>query len=218
MAHFPVDVQSDRSHLSEKPSLPSFSNFISGTGRPDLGFVPPCPAHNLGDSRQSRPIRSEGFPPFQHNLTQPNVHVVSEQSPPLYPEVITRPHGFHLEQNQGSFWPFSKGSPRKAASILSEHLPQEPQHGFAYTRPVTRDEDSRGNALYHRFEDSSVSQRNVNGDPLNPKWGTTKAGKPRKRLGQACNTCREKKIKCDPSVPKCAQCQKFNRDCKFETT
>lgn len=54
----------------------------------------------------------------------------------------------------------------------------------------------------------------INGDPVNPEFGVTKAGKPRKRLAQACVTCREKKIKCQPGEPKCHQCTKLNRECK----
>lgn len=56
----------------------------------------------------------------------------------------------------------------------------------------------------------------VDGEPVNAKWGMTKVGKPRKRLAQACTTCREKKIKCEPSHPKCVQCQRTNRECRFE--
>ncbi|BDD58782.1 hypothetical protein MAP00_004033 [Monascus purpureus] len=52
--------------------------------------------------------------------------------------------------------------------------------------------------------------------PVNANWGITKAGKPRKRLAQACLTCREKKIKCQPNLPRCDQCQKSGRDCRFE--
>ena len=51
-------------------------------------------------------------------------------------------------------------------------------------------------------------------------WGMTKAGKPRKRLGQACTSCREKKIKCDPRSwnSKCIPCQKYGIECEFRTT
>jgi hypothetical protein len=73
-----------------------------------------------------------------------------------------------------------------------------------------------GKGICYVYNDGTICPKSVNGDSVNPKWGTTKAGKPRKRLGQACNTCREKKIRCDPQVPKCAQCQKFGRECRFE--
>ncbi|RVX68415.1 hypothetical protein B0A52_07415 [Exophiala mesophila] len=74
-----------------------------------------------------------------------------------------------------------------------------------------------GKGICYVYQDGSICPKVPGGEIVNPKWGTTKAGKPRKRLGQACNTCREKKIKCDPSTPKCAQCQKFGRECKFES-
>ena len=49
-------------------------------------------------------------------------------------------------------------------------------------------------------------------------WGTTKAGKPRKRLAQACLNCRQKKIRCcpNPAATTCLQCEKSGSDCKYE--
>jgi hypothetical protein len=79
-----------------------------------------------------------------------------------------------------------------------------------------REELVPGRGLCNVYDDGSVYEKTIDSDLVNPNWGTTKAGKPRKRLGQACNTCREKKIKCDPSIPKCAQCRKFGRECKFD--
>ena len=57
----------------------------------------------------------------------------------------------------------------------------------------------------------------IDGKPNNTQWGVKKAGKPRERLVIACTTCREKKIKCDPAEPKCVQCEKFGRKCRFTT-
>ncbi|EXJ60808.1 hypothetical protein A1O7_04961 [Cladophialophora yegresii CBS 114405] len=85
-------------------------------------------------------------------------------------------------------------------------------------RPVmVREEIVPARGVCYVYDDGTRIQKPSNIEAVNPKWGTTKAGKPRKRLGQACNTCREKKIKCDPSTPKCIQCQKFSRECKFDT-
>ncbi|GME25949.1 hypothetical protein GTA08_BOTSDO01463 [Neofusicoccum parvum] len=61
-----------------------------------------------------------------------------------------------------------------------------------------------GEGLCYVYEDGSYCRTVIDGEPVNPSWGVTKAGKPRKRLAQACLTCREKKIKCEPGVPKCA--------------
>ena len=67
------------------------------------------------------------------------------------------------------------------------------------------------------YEDGTTCKKVIDGEPVNAQWGVTKAGKPRKRLAIACTTCREKKIKCDPASPKCLQCEKFGRDCRFTT-
>lgn len=67
------------------------------------------------------------------------------------------------------------------------------------------------------YEDGSICKKVIDGEEVNAQWGVTKAGKPRKRLAIACTTCREKKIKCDPAEPKCVQCEKFGRVCRFTT-
>ncbi|KAI9722977.1 MAG: hypothetical protein M1812_001426 [Candelaria pacifica] len=70
------------------------------------------------------------------------------------------------------------------------------------------------------YDDGSHCKTIIDGEQVNPHWGVTKAGKPRKRLAIACLTCREKKIKCDPEFTdsKCVQCEKFGRVCRFKTT
>lgn len=67
------------------------------------------------------------------------------------------------------------------------------------------------------YQDGSVCPKVIDGEQVNAEWGITKAGKPRKRLAIACTSCREKKIKCDPAEPRCVQCEKNNRVCKFAT-
>ncbi|KAL4790300.1 hypothetical protein BDV19DRAFT_402229 [Aspergillus venezuelensis] len=74
-----------------------------------------------------------------------------------------------------------------------------------------------GEGLCYIYADGSHCPKAIDGIPVNANWGITKAGKPRKRLAQACLTCREKKIKCHPNMPKCDQCQKSGRECRFES-
>jgi hypothetical protein len=74
-----------------------------------------------------------------------------------------------------------------------------------------------GEGICYIYADGSHCPKAIEGIPVNANWGVTKAGKPRKRLAQACLTCREKKIKCQPNLPKCDQCQKSGRECRFES-
>jgi len=71
-----------------------------------------------------------------------------------------------------------------------------------------------GQGQCHYYDDGTYCKTIIAGEPVNPAWGVTKAGKPRKRLAQACLTCREKKIKCEPDFPSCVQCAKQGRICK----
>lgn len=73
-----------------------------------------------------------------------------------------------------------------------------------------------GEGLCYFYDDGSHCKTVIDGEAVNAHWGVTKAGKPRKRLAIACVTCREKKIKCDPDYPRCVQCEKFGRICKFK--
>lgn len=72
----------------------------------------------------------------------------------------------------------------------------------------------QGEGVCYVYEDGTYCRAIIDGEPVNPSWGITKAGKPRKRLAQACLTCREKKIKCEPGFPKCHQCAKSQRVCR----
>lgn len=74
-----------------------------------------------------------------------------------------------------------------------------------------------GEGLCYIYADGSHCPKSIDGVPVNANWGITKAGKPRKRLAQACISCREKKIKCQPNIPKCDQCQKSGKECRFES-
>ena len=82
---------------------------------------------------------------------------------------------------------------------------------------VVGEEFKQGEGQVWVFEDGSTCPKSIDEEPVNPDWGITKAGKPRKRLAVACTTCREKKIKCNPQEPKCVQCEKFGRDCHYAT-
>ena len=101
--------------------------------------------------------------------------------------------------------------PAEAVSSADSQPPTPP------VRPHVIDERHiEGEGLCYIYADGSYCPKTIDGVPVNANWGITKAGKPRKRLAQACLTCREKKIKCQPNLPKCEQCQKSGRVCRFE--
>jgi Fungal specific transcription factor domain/Fungal Zn(2)-Cys(6) binuclear cluster domain len=143
--------------------------------------------------------------------------------------VDVRPKGPHHPQTRSGSYPAHRDSAAIEARLASPFTsdaainrsqmpPQSPNQGSSGSRIVVKEANIDGKGLCYVYDDGTVCQKVINGDMVNPKWGTTKAGKPRKRLGQACNTCREKKIRCDPQIPKCAQCQKFGRECRFESS
>ncbi|KAK3325545.1 hypothetical protein B0H66DRAFT_599700 [Apodospora peruviana] len=88
--------------------------------------------------------------------------------------------------------------------------------GTHFLPRFVRAQEVPGEGLCYFYDDGSHCKTVIDGEAVNAHWGVTKAGKPRKRLAIACVTCREKKIKCDPDYPRCVQCEKFGRVCKFK--
>lgn len=223
----PVFSQQSSFHGRSPPTtnLPSFSKFLSETGQHDIPYTIPANG-SMSNSRQILPMHNRGgfqdrmpepLPRF-HDIPPNHLHTNS-RGPPRYNNsnsstTIQRPLS-------GSVPPPALLAPlspmRHPNQHSRSHSSAHPVEG-GQARHLIGEEPIPGKGICYIYDDGSICQKVIDGDTVNPKWGTTKAGKPRKRLGQACNTCREKKIKCDPSVPKCAQCQKFNRECKFEST
>ncbi|CAD6500296.1 BgTH12-07476 [Blumeria graminis f. sp. triticale] len=88
--------------------------------------------------------------------------------------------------------------------------------GTHFLPRFVRQADVPGEGICYFYDDGTHCKAVIDGEVVNAHWGVTKAGKPRKRLAIACITCREKKIKCDPDYPRCLQCQKFGRVCRFK--
>lgn len=88
--------------------------------------------------------------------------------------------------------------------------------GTQFLPRFVRQAEVPGEGLCYFYDDNTHCKTVIDGEVVNAHWGVTKAGKPRKRLAIACITCREKKIKCDPDYPRCVQCEKFGRVCKFK--
>ncbi|KAK5406793.1 hypothetical protein LTR06_008287 [Exophiala xenobiotica] len=196
----------------QKPRLPSFVHFLSGASRGSLDFAPQSPAPNRGD--RSLAAHATAF----HQAAQPDLYAVPPAGNPApFPGPAVQLHGLRLEQNQTPYWPHPTLPLPESRATFPSVPPSLTTPASTYNRKVVGEEAISGNVQSYMYDDGGACQKTVDGDNVNPKWGTTKAGKPRKRLGQACNTCREKKIKCDPSTPKCAQCQKFGRECKFDS-
>ena len=88
--------------------------------------------------------------------------------------------------------------------------------GTQFLPRFVRQAEVLGEGMCYFYDDGTHCKTLIDGEVVNAHWGVTKAGKPRKRLAIACITCREKKIKCDPDYPRCVQCEKFGRVCKFK--
>ncbi|KAL4952798.1 hypothetical protein BDW69DRAFT_200541 [Aspergillus filifer] len=146
-----------------------------------------------------------------------------------------------LNRGASAYLSHSSNTPHQSYSTASQRYHDEPSEKTQISMPFSATGDSEhfdaigkwtksqvrlhvvderyieGEGLCYIYADGSHCPKAIDGIPVNANWGITKAGKPRKRLAQACLTCREKKIKCHPNMPKCDQCQKSGRECRFES-
>lgn len=78
-----------------------------------------------------------------------------------------------------------------------------------------------GQGNYFRYSDGAVVPAQVEGLPVNPQYGITKQGLPRKRGSHACQSCRNKKIKCEldslnsSTDAPCKACARTSSECQW---
>ncbi|ORY71619.1 uncharacterized protein BCR38DRAFT_331693 [Pseudomassariella vexata] len=126
-----------------------------------------------------------------------------------------REHG-QMHPGQPSLSPTSTAGGTCEGMPVKDGLGPKIWTGTHFLPRFVRQAEVQGEGLCYFYDDGSHCKTVIDGEQVNAHWGVTKAGKPRKRLAIACLTCREKKIKCDPDFPRCVQCEKFGRVCKFK--
>lgn len=168
-------------------------------------FQVPTPAHEY--TQQSRDLPSISHFPLEDQPDQIRSQIRAHTSLPGSPF----PRDRQLHQGSRSYSREDRGHYPSATASPAGNLTQE-----IPIRPHVVDERHIGDqGMCYVYSDGTNCPKFVDGTLVNANWGTTKAGKPRKRLAQACLTCREKKVKCQPNFPKCDQCQKARRHCKY---
>ena len=206
-----------------------------GSASPTLKRRHDFDSHGQGQFERNAPALQMSY---AHRPPPPHVQAEQQSTTPSTPGSALSA-GSLEHQSHGSSQSLHDNTPSNAfrqsstASELMTALPSLPVHDEAEdpSRPVRRRIDALsrapvrasrciaqrempGEGLCYIYEDGTYCRAVIDGEPVNPSWGITKAGKPRKRLAQACLTCREKKIKCEPGYPKCHQCAKSQRVCR----
>ena len=202
-------------HLSEQPRR--FSS---------ITVSPSSESHLSPQVVPSESIRSPFSEP--HQFIFPPSHPFESSSPDVAAAM-------NSEQN-----PFVQGSPQtslRTSPFPKVRLsPRSSQYSVSQTNQSSRvspriiiNNQYWASGTDSRQQDESYKLEKSPHGPLRPSirhhtqnhvdWGRTKAGKPRKRLAQACLSCRQKKIRCHPNLTtgRCLQCEKSGSDCKFES-
>lgn len=201
----------DVKYESERPSsLHSLRHSTSGPVSPGFRSV----NHNRSQSRGDADTPHKG----EYTLDSRSSAFRSSHDFRLqFPGHKDESHSYHEQRPSNPNPP-----PTPASTTTSEGIPTKdglgPKiwTGTHFLPRFVRAAEVPGEGLCYFYDDGSHCKTMIDGEAVNAHWGVTKAGKPRKRLAIACVTCREKKIKCDPDFPRCVQCEKFGRICKFK--
>lgn len=211
-------IEPGSTHSSPHPRDYDASRFTSGDNsyfQVPHTLAPPMQLQYLGPSRDTPQLYP--YPALQqspyHSSTESNPNSPDDPKEPWrrsYPSPIGGSSQWH--QGQG---PDYRSVPRR--EIPSGQPMSEENSALKATRKLVAEKVIPGEGPCYVYEDGSHVKKFIDGEVVHSQWGVTKAGKPRKRLAIACMTCREKKIKCDPGEPKCVQCDKSGRECRFQT-
>ncbi|KAF4624727.1 hypothetical protein G7Y89_g13442 [Cudoniella acicularis] len=166
------------------------------------------------------PHSQSGRPEYFSRDTSSSFRTHSDHPPPPMhrPEHEVRGYrdGSHSIPPTPSFPPTPASTVIGEATTGKDGLGPKIWTGTQFLPRFVRQAEVAGEGMCYFYDDGTHCKTVIDGEVVNAHWGVTKAGKPRKRLAIACITCREKKIKCDPDYPRCVQCEKFGRVCKFK--
>ncbi|KAK0728174.1 hypothetical protein B0T26DRAFT_738620 [Lasiosphaeria miniovina] len=207
--------------FQERPPFPSLSRAFPG----------PLSPHSRDAERQRLEMRSESSTSSPWSATHDRDYSFGSRESPAYKSVPERfpahlPGAGREEEQRANLreqmTPQTSGHvlpATPASTVTSEGLPAlgpKIWTGTHFLPRFVRSAEVPGEGMCYFYDDGTHCKTVIDGEAVNMLWGVTKAGKPRKRLAIACVTCREKKIKCDPDYPRCVQCEKFGRVCKFK--
>jgi hypothetical protein len=201
-------------------SLPSPSSRRPESPRYDQRYAPteghrhPHPPTVNGWSPQSQP-RPEYFARDTSSSFRTHPEHPRQQQPPL-DRNDSGPKPVYGDSHGAGNYPQTASGAANGDQGPKDTLGPKIWSGTQFFPRFVRQAEVPGEGLCYFYDDGTHCKTVIDGEAVNAHWGVTKAGKPRKRLAIACITCREKKIKCDPDFPRCVQCEKFGRVCKFK--
>ncbi|KAI1776052.1 hypothetical protein F4818DRAFT_368698 [Hypoxylon cercidicola] len=205
-SQFPGPLRSPTTHEFEHTSHAARSEPAPSGRWPSLSH-PDSRREYVFESRPPTPpfraaTKHMPLPPLNHRFT-------FEASP-----VFKRETQVHIEQPNRS--PILSSTLTPEGGPVKDGLGPKIWTGTHFLPRFVKQAEVPGEGPCYFYDDGTHCKTVIDGEQVNAHWGVTKAGKPRKRLAIACLTCREKKIKCDPDFPRCVQCEKFGRVCKFK--
>lgn len=219
-AHYPMHSPLDRPHALVPGSQNSSSYFPSLAAQPRA-------AYDYSSHGYSRSFSGSRSPAFGESKSQTEGESLWSQQDAGRQEYMLGTQSAtrrHLPDSRDVTTEYKKepaSSTSNTATASESPTPKDSLGpkiwtGTHFLPRFVRAAEVSGEGMCYFYDDGTHCKTIIDGEHVNAHWGVTKAGKPRKRLAIACVTCREKKIKCDPDYPRCVQCDKFGRVCKFK--
>ncbi|KAH0840544.1 hypothetical protein FOPE_05705 [Fonsecaea pedrosoi] len=113
----------------------------------------------------------------------------------------------------GRAWAYPNTSRSEVHTATPDPRAASTSHGPG--RATTEEELVDPPGSCHAHEKDSMCSKNSDGDGLSSTWSSSRSTNLKKRNGQACDGCRERKMRCDFKFPKCTMCKSIDRECTF---
>lgn len=213
-----------RSHYDQsKPSSPGYFDPARQETKREREYISSAPWPSRAEQSYRDQYHSAATSPYDHpsvarEPVQHRSHMLQSISS-VHNANSGRQHGEMTMLQSSGRHDQKSGSQKSCKSTGSKANPNLGPKIWTGTHFLPRfvgEKEVPGEGMCYFYDDGTYCKTIIDDEPVTPHWGVTKAGKPRKRLAIACITCREKKIKCDPDYPRCVQCEKFGRVCKFK--
>lgn len=175
-----------------KPQLPNFDHFLRTAGHPDLAhrgsarlepaFIGPPSGQSSLPTPPATSSQQFGWlaGDVRRDLHNDQHCAIVDDGEDLLREFHRR--ASFVQQSNSRPQPRPMRSYSSVQSTLNGDVPTTLR-----SNRVVGEEDIPGKGICYVYEDGSLCPKEVNGDIVNPKWGTTKAGK-------KCNLiCRERR-------------------------
>lgn len=162
---------------NRKPQLPNFDHFVRTVGHPDL-------VHRnfsaLETALGSPPVEQTSLPTPPSTSGHRASWLSNDGRPMEFQSAVIDDNDLALSENHrraSLVLPLQSQPQRRLNRAYSSNTPVGQSEAPKWQKQVVHEADFPGRRASYVYDDGNVCPKEINGDTVNPRWGTTKAGR-----------------------------------------